>query len=156
MFKFLNINRCQAIGLQIALETANLRKKTTRVWWYAALWLKEIDSRVTPTHETSTSQFPLFETEIRLLQNDAILFVLSSCYVKITHFQECICCYAFWIHLSSCLTLSFATTGEFVLHRLISTTHWPTRNGFSFWFKCGNSLRSYRDLLPSQYREAGK
>ena len=56
MFKFLNINRCQAIGLQIALETANLRKKTTRVWWYAALWLKEINSRVTPTHETFTAR----------------------------------------------------------------------------------------------------
>ena len=56
MFKFLNINRCQAIGLQIALETANLRKKTTRVWWYAPLWLKEIDSRVTPTHETFTAR----------------------------------------------------------------------------------------------------
>lgn len=149
MFKFLNINRCQAIGLQIALETANLRKKTTRVWWYAALWLKEID-------DFHCSQFPLFETEIRLLQNDAILFVLSSCYVKITHFQKCIRCYAFWIHLSSCLTLSFSTTGECVLHRLINTTHWPTRNGFSFWFKCGDSLGSCRDLLPSQYREAGK
>ena len=40
----------------LAYKTANLRKKTTRVWWYAALWLKEIDSRVTLTHETFTAR----------------------------------------------------------------------------------------------------